>query len=164
METARARMIEKKAFTVLKYFVAHRSRAFTRWSSRLRSEAPIPLPQAPSAFHRVHNEPLTVVAMRVCSPDRSPATMIPLPKCRCLGTILVMNTFNLFPPHKETERPQTNRPDSSFVPGPSDRAFVPTQSGAVLSRGVSIKGSVKFLNGLCIDGEVEGTIDSHGTL
>ncbi len=129
-----------------------------------RSEAPIPLPQAPSAFHRVHNEPLTVVAMRVCSPDRSPATMIPLPKCRCFGTILVMNTFNLFPPHKETERPQTNRPDSSFVPGPSDRAFVPTQSGAVLSRGVSIKGSVKFLNGLCIDGEVEGTIDSHGTL
>jgi cytoskeletal protein CcmA (bactofilin family) len=41
---------------------------------------------------------------------------------------------------------------------------VPTQSGALLSKGVSIKGSVKFLNGLCIDGEVEGTIDSHGTL
>jgi cytoskeletal protein CcmA (bactofilin family) len=75
-----------------------------------------------------------------------------------------MNTFTLFPPSKETEGPQTNRPDSSFVPGPSDNAFVPTQSGALLSRGVSIKGSVKFRNGLFIDGEVEGTIESHGTL
>jgi len=75
-----------------------------------------------------------------------------------------MNTFSLFPPHKGTERPQTNRPDSSFVSGPSDRAFVPTQSGALLSRGVSIKGSVKFLNELLIDGEVEGTIVSTGTL
>ena len=82
----------------------------------------------------------------------------------CFGTILVMNTFTPFPPHKGTERPQTNRPDSSFVPGPSDRAFVPTQSGALLSRGVSIKGSVKFLNELLIDGEVEGTIESTGTL
>ena len=38
------------------------------------------------------------------------------------------------------------------------------QPGAILSRGVSIKGSVKFLNELLIDGEVEGTIDSTGTL
>jgi cytoskeletal protein CcmA (bactofilin family) len=41
---------------------------------------------------------------------------------------------------------------------------MPTQSGALLSRGVSIKGSVRFLNELFIDGEVEGTIDSTGTL
>jgi cytoskeletal protein CcmA (bactofilin family) len=41
---------------------------------------------------------------------------------------------------------------------------MPTQSSALLSRGVSIKGSVKFLNELLIDGEVEGTIDSMGTL
>jgi len=41
---------------------------------------------------------------------------------------------------------------------------VPTQSGALLSRGVSIKGSVKFLNELFIDGELDGTIDSTGTL
>jgi cytoskeletal protein CcmA (bactofilin family) len=41
---------------------------------------------------------------------------------------------------------------------------VATASGAVLSRGVSIKGLVKFLNELRIDGEVEGTIDSTGTL
>jgi len=50
------------------------------------------------------------------------------------------------------------------VPGPSSRIFMPTPSGALLSRGVSIKGSVKFLNELIIDGEVEGTIDSSGTL
>ena len=41
---------------------------------------------------------------------------------------------------------------------------MPAQSGAILSQGVSIKGSVKFLNELLIDGEVEGTIDSTGTL
>ena len=52
----------------------------------------------------------------------------------------------------------------SVVPGPSNRAFMPTQSGARLSPGVSIKGSVKFANELLIDGEVEGTIDSTGTL
>ena len=39
-----------------------------------------------------------------------------------------------------------------------------TPSSAVLSRGVSIKGVVKFLNELRIDGEAEGTIDSTGTL
>jgi cytoskeletal protein CcmA (bactofilin family) len=33
-----------------------------------------------------------------------------------------------------------------------------------LSSGVSIKGSVKFSNDLLIDGEVEGTINSTGTL
>ena len=64
-----------------------------------------------------------------------------------------MDTFTLFPPRKGTEPPQTNRPDPSVVSG-----------AALLSRGVSIKGAVKFLNELSIDGEVEGTIDSHGTL
>jgi cytoskeletal protein CcmA (bactofilin family) len=39
-----------------------------------------------------------------------------------------------------------------------------TGSGGVLSRGVSIKGSVKFLSELVINGEVEGTIDSPGKL
>ena len=60
-------------------------------------------------------------------------------------------------PSNESARP-------SVVPGPSNRTFMPAQSGALLSRGVSIKGSVKFLNELLIDGEVEGTIDSSGTL
>jgi Integral membrane protein CcmA involved in cell shape determination len=41
---------------------------------------------------------------------------------------------------------------------------MPTQSGALLSQGISIKGSVKFLNELLIDGEVEGTIESTGRL
>jgi cytoskeletal protein CcmA (bactofilin family) len=47
---------------------------------------------------------------------------------------------------------------------PSDHTFMPAQSGAFLSQGVSIKGSVKFLNELFIDGKVKGTIDSTGTL
>src|SRR5882724_4316867 len=75
-----------------------------------------------------------------------------------------MNTFSRFPPRRGTEPPQTNQPDPSVVPGPSNSTFMPTQSGAILSRGVSIKGSVKFLNELLIDGEVEGTIESTGTL
>jgi cytoskeletal protein CcmA (bactofilin family) len=37
-------------------------------------------------------------------------------------------------------------------------------SGGVLSSDVSIKGSVKFSNELVIDGEVEGEINSTGTL
>jgi cytoskeletal protein CcmA (bactofilin family) len=41
---------------------------------------------------------------------------------------------------------------------------MPTPSGALLSRGVSIKGLVRFRNELHIDGEVEGTINSTGTL
>jgi cytoskeletal protein CcmA (bactofilin family) len=75
-----------------------------------------------------------------------------------------MHTFSRFPPRRGTEPQATNQPDSSFVPGPSDRTFMPTQSGALLSRGVSIKGSVKFRNELLIDGDVEGTIESTGTL
>ena len=39
-----------------------------------------------------------------------------------------------------------------------------THSGGLLSRGVSIKGTVKFSGELLIDGEVEGEIDSTGTL
>jgi len=75
-----------------------------------------------------------------------------------------MQPFTRFAPRERTEPPQTNQPDPSVVPGPSNSTFMPTQSGALLSRGVSIKGSVKFLNELLIDGEVEGTIVSTGTL
>jgi cytoskeletal protein CcmA (bactofilin family) len=60
-----------------------------------------------------------------------------------------------------TRAPPNESARPSVVPGASNRT---TQSGARLSRGVSIKGSVKFLNELLIDGEVEGTIDSTGTL
>ena len=49
---------------------------------------------------------------------------------------------------------QSNRP---MTPAPA-------RPGGLLSRGVSIKGTVKFLNELLIDGEVEGTINSPGKL
>lgn len=59
-----------------------------------------------------------------------------------------------------TQRTQYAAPaDESTNP-----SLVPTPPGALLSRGVSIKGSVKFLNEMRIDGEVEGSIDSAGTL
>lgn len=69
----------------------------------------------------------------------------------------------LFPRREDTEPPQTVPADPSVVTGQSDDTFMPTQSGA-LSQGISIKGSVKFLNEMLMDGEVEGTIDSSGTL
>jgi cytoskeletal protein CcmA (bactofilin family) len=75
-----------------------------------------------------------------------------------------MQPFSRFAPRSRIDPQQTSRPDPPVVPGPSNRTFMPTQSGAILSQGVSIKGSVKFLNELLIDGEVEGTIDSTGTL
>jgi cytoskeletal protein CcmA (bactofilin family) len=72
--------------------------------------------------------------------------------------------MHLFTRKTEPAAPANESARPSVVPGASNRTFMPTQSGAVLSRGVSIKGSVKFLNELLIDGEVEGTIDSTGTL
>ena len=39
-----------------------------------------------------------------------------------------------------------------------------SRAGGVLSSGVSIKGSVKFRDQLLIDGEIEGEINSTGTL
>jgi cytoskeletal protein CcmA (bactofilin family) len=52
----------------------------------------------------------------------------------------------------------------TVIPDQSDRATTPERRGGILSSGVSIKGSVKFLNELLIDGEVEGSIDSTGVL
>ena len=58
----------------------------------------------------------------------------------------------------------------SYTPPPqppmrSNGASSPTTAaGGLLSRGVSIKGTVKFTNELLIDGEVEGAIDSTGSL
>jgi len=45
-----------------------------------------------------------------------------------------------------------------------NRTLTPARPSGLLSRGVSIKGSVKFPNELLIDGEVEGTINSPGKL
>jgi cytoskeletal protein CcmA (bactofilin family) len=72
--------------------------------------------------------------------------------------------MQIFTRKTEPAAPANESARPSVVPGPSNRTFMPTQSGALLSRGVSIKGSVKFLNELLIDGEVKGTIDSTGTL
>jgi cytoskeletal protein CcmA (bactofilin family) len=72
--------------------------------------------------------------------------------------------MHMFTRKTEPAAPANESARPSVVPGLSNRTFMPTQSGALLSRGVSIKGSVKFLNELLIDGEVEGTIVSTGTL
>src|SRR4030095_8451000 len=72
--------------------------------------------------------------------------------------------MNMFTRKTEPAAHANQSAKPSVVPGPSSRTFMPTHPGALLSRGVTIKGSVKFLNELVIDGEVEGTIDSTGTL
>jgi cytoskeletal protein CcmA (bactofilin family) len=72
--------------------------------------------------------------------------------------------MHMFTRKTKSAAPANESAKPSVAPGPSNRPFMPTQSGALLSREVSIKGSVKFLNQLLIDGELEGRIDSTGTL
>ena len=72
--------------------------------------------------------------------------------------------MHMFTRKTEPAVPANESAKPSVVPGPSNRTLISMQSSALLSRGLSIKGSVKFLNELLIDGEVEGTIDSTGTL
>ena len=72
--------------------------------------------------------------------------------------------MHMFTRKTEPAAPANESVKPSVAPGPFNRTSMPTQSGALFSRGVSIKGSVKFLNELLIDGEVEGTIYSTGTL
>jgi len=75
------------------------------------------------------------------------------------------------PIHEASEQMLTRRTQAAAggkepcsVPALSSSMFVQTSSGALLSQGVSIRGVVKFPNELRIDGQVEGTIDSVGTL
>ena len=68
--------------------------------------------------------------------------------------------MNMFSTRKTEPQPYT--PPST--PAQSNGAPSTPKSGGLLSRGVSIKGSVKFRDELLIDGEVEGTIDSTGEL
>lgn len=64
-----------------------------------------------------------------------------------------------------TRRPEPMTASTQPPPTPhSNGSSAPTRAGGLLSRGVSIKGTVKFTDELVIDGEVEGTIDSTGTL
>jgi cytoskeletal protein CcmA (bactofilin family) len=71
-----------------------------------------------------------------------------------------MNMFSTRKPEPQpsTPSPVPARPNGAVGSGSSAAA------GGLLSRGVSIKGTVKFANELLIDGEVEGAIDSTGNL
>src|SRR5215471_7739838 len=60
-----------------------------------------------------------------------------------------------------TRKPEWVGPATPVQPAGSSQSV---HSNGLLSRGVSIKGSVKFRTELLIDGEVEGTIDSTGAL
>lgn len=64
----------------------------------------------------------------------------------------------------EPAMPPIEPANAPFSPEQSNHPFMPAQSGAFLSSEVSIKGSVKFVGKLSIDGEVEGAINSPGTL
>jgi cytoskeletal protein CcmA (bactofilin family) len=74
--------------------------------------------------------------------------------------------MQMFTPNRKVE---PAAPAVAPAPAPS---AAPPQNGitslppsqAILSSGVSIKGSVKFRTDLVIDGDVEGTIDSVGRL
>ena len=63
------------------------------------------------------------------------------------------------PPPPTPLASRTERPAAAPAPAPA-----PARGGAVLSHGVSIKGDVTFKTALIIDGEVEGTITSTGSL
>jgi cytoskeletal protein CcmA (bactofilin family) len=68
--------------------------------------------------------------------------------------------MNMFSTRRTEPQPSTPPP----APAQSNGAPASAKSGGLLSRGVSIKGTVKFRDELLIDGEVEGTIDSTGSL
>jgi cytoskeletal protein CcmA (bactofilin family) len=68
--------------------------------------------------------------------------------------------MNMFSTRKTEPQPYT--PPSA--PAQTNGTGSSAKSGGLLSRGVSIKGTVKFRDELLIDGEVEGTIDSTGSL
>ena len=70
-----------------------------------------------------------------------------------------MNMFSTRKPEPQASTSPTPPP----VPQ-SNGASAPAKSRGLLSRGVSIKGTVKFSDELVIDGEVEGTIESSGML
>jgi len=60
-----------------------------------------------------------------------------------------------------TRKPEVEVP---AIPEQSNGSSISAQSPGFLSRGVSIKGTVKFRNELVIDCDVEGSIDSTGAL
>jgi cytoskeletal protein CcmA (bactofilin family) len=72
--------------------------------------------------------------------------------------------MNMFSTRKPEPQPLTPPPVPTQSSGNGHAVSPSTHSGGLLSRGVKIKGTVKFTNELLIDGEVEGTIDSTGSL
>jgi len=72
--------------------------------------------------------------------------------------------MNMFSTRKPEPQSSTPPPIPAQSSGNGRTVSPSTQSGGLLSRGVTIKGTVKFTNELLIDGEVEGTIDSTGSL
>src|ERR671937_773053 len=70
----------------------------------------------------------------------------------------------MFTTRRQEPATPTSEPPRTTAGPDSNRAPSTAPPGGLLSGGVSIKGSVKFRNSLLIDGEVEGTIDSTGTL
>ena len=69
--------------------------------------------------------------------------------------------MNMFSTRKTEPQPYTPPPTPAQ---PNGAPSASKAAGGLLSRGVSIKGTVKFREELLIDGEVEGTIDSTGSL
>jgi cytoskeletal protein CcmA (bactofilin family) len=72
--------------------------------------------------------------------------------------------MNMFSTRRSEAQSSTPLPPSPRVESNGNAASTRAHSGGLLSRGVSIKGTVTFRDELLIDGEVEGTIDSTGTL
>jgi cytoskeletal protein CcmA (bactofilin family) len=74
-----------------------------------------------------------------------------------------LREYQMFTSNRKTE-PVTPAIEPAKPSIASAQSVSATQSGCVLSSGVSITGSVKFRNQLQIDGEVKGTIESAGAL
>lgn len=73
--------------------------------------------------------------------------------------------MNMFSTRRSEPQSTTPPPPTpAATPSRSNGASTSSHSGGLLSRGVSIKGTVKFSDELVIDGEVEGNINSTGTL
>ncbi len=72
--------------------------------------------------------------------------------------------FSTRKPEPQPSTPPPPPPPPRVVEPQPNGSSTSAKSGGVLSRGVSIKGTVKFSDELVIDGEVEGTIESSGKL
>jgi cytoskeletal protein CcmA (bactofilin family) len=63
-----------------------------------------------------------------------------------------------------TRKPEPSAPVRSTDPVSAESPNGSAPSHGLLSRGVSIKGTIKFSDELLFDGQVDGKIDSTGTL